>query len=64
MDGANLEIPVSCRADAGPLEDEAPYALVTTIEVTSDLWVANIYDEVRAAVEAAHVQVSAPGGIP
>ena len=63
-DGANLEIQVNCRADAGPLEDEVPYALVTTIEVTSDLWVSNIYDEARAAVEAARVQVSAPGGVP
>ena len=62
--GANLEIQVSCRADAGALEDEVPYALVTTIEVTSDLWVSNIYDEVRAAVQIAHVQVTSPGGIP
>ena len=64
VDGANLEIQVNCRADAGTLEDETPYALVTTIEVASDLWVDNIYDEVRAAVEAARVQVSAPGGGP
>lgn len=62
--GANLDIQVSCRADAGALEDEVPYALVTTIEVTSDLWVSNIYDEVRAAVQSAHVQVTSPGGIP
>lgn len=61
--GANLEIQVSCRADAGALEDEVPYALVTTIEVTSDLWVSNIYDEVRAALQIAHVPVTSPGGI-
>ena len=60
--GANLEIQVSCRADAGALEDEVPYALVTTMEVTSDLWVSNIYDEVRAAVQAARVQVAAEEG--
>ena len=60
--GANLEIQVSCRADAGALEDEVPYALVTTIEVTSDLWVSNIYDEVRAAIQI--VPVTSPGGIP
>lgn len=60
--GANLEIQVSCRADAGALEDEVPYALVTTMEVTSNLWVSNIYDEVRAAVQAARVQVAAEEG--
>lgn len=64
LTGANLEIQVSCRADAGALEDEVPYALVTTIEVTSDLWVSNIYDEVRAAIQIAHVPVTSPGGIP
>lgn len=57
--GANLEIQVSCRTDAGALEDEVPYALVTTMEVASDLWVSNIYDEVRVAVQAARVQVAA-----
>ncbi len=62
VDGANLEIQVSCRADAGTLEDEAPYALVTTIEVASDLWVSDIYEEVRAAVQAAHVHVTTAQG--
>ena len=37
VQGANLEIQVSCRADAGALEERIPYALVTTIEVASDL---------------------------
>ena len=58
VQGANLEIQVSCRPDAGVLEERIPYALVTTIEVASDLWVSNIYDEVRAAVHAAHVRVA------
>ena len=58
MDGASLEIRVNCRADAGGLEEEVPYALVTTIEVWGDLWVSNIYDEVRAAVQAARVRVA------
>lgn len=65
VEGANLEIQVSCRADAGALEEEIPYALVTTIDVASDLWVSNIYDEVRTAVHAAHVRVAlAHGGLP
>ena len=63
VNGANLEIRVNCRADAGALEEEVPYALVTTIEVTSDLWVSNIYDEVRTAVQALHVQVPATPGV-
>ena len=57
VDGANLEVQVNCRADAGALEEEVPYALVSTIEVTSDLWVSNIYDEVRAGVQAARLHV-------
>ena len=61
--GASMELQVNCRADAGPLEDEVPYALVTTIEVTSDLLVSNIYDEVRAGVQALHVQVPATPGV-
>ena len=65
VQGANLEIQVSCRADAGALEERIPYALVTTIEVAGDLWVSNIYDEVRTAVHSAHVHVAtAHGGIP
>ena len=58
VDGASLEIRVNCRADAGALEEEVPYALITTIEVWGDLWVSNIYDEVRAAVQAARVRVA------
>jgi len=63
-DGANLEIQVNCRADAGVLEEEIPYALVTTIEVASDLLVDNIYDEVRDAVHAAHVVVPTRVDVP
>ena len=55
----NLEIQVSCRADAGTLEDEVPYALAITLEVAEALDV-DIYDEVRAAVHA--VQVRPEGG--
>ncbi len=58
-DDATPEIQVNCRADAGALEEEVPYALVATVEVTSDLRVSNIYDEVRAAVQAARLRVAA-----
>jgi hypothetical protein len=33
IDGDNLGIQVSCRADAGGLDEEVPYTLVTTLEV-------------------------------
>ena len=58
VEGANLEIQVSCRADAGTLEDEVPYALATTLEIAEELNV-DIYDEVRTAVYAIPVRAEA-----
>ena len=58
VDDANLEIRVSCRADAGTLEDEIPYALATTLEVADELDI-DIYAEVRAAVHAIQVRPEA-----
>ena len=59
VDGANLEIRVSCRPDAGALEDAVPYALATTLEVAEEIGV-DIYEEVSVRVHAARIQV-APG---
>ncbi len=56
--GANLEIQVNCRAGAGILEDEVPYALATTLEVAEEVNV-DIYDEVRAAVHAVRIKPGA-----
>lgn len=53
--GEELEIRVSCRADAGALEDEVPYALAVTLEVAREIGV-DIYDEIRAALHAVHVR--------
>jgi hypothetical protein len=58
-DGDNLEIQVSCRADAGTLEEEVPYALAATLEVAEEIGV-QIYEEVRDRVRA-RVRV-APAG--
>ena len=58
VDDANLEIQVSCRADAGTLEDEVPYALAITLEVAEELGI-DIYEEVRAAVHAIQVRPEA-----
>lgn len=57
IDGANLEIQVSCRSDAGTLEEAVPYALATTLEVAPDLGV-DIYSEVAVRVHAARVRVA------
>jgi len=56
IDGASLEIQVSCRSDAGVLEDPVPYALAATLEVAEDLGV-DIYSEVAVQVHAARVRV-------
>jgi len=57
VDGDNLEIQVSCRAAAGNLEDEIPYALITTLEVAEEIAMP-IYDEIRVRVRAARVRVA------
>lgn len=51
VDGDNIELRVSCRADAGALEEAVPYALAITLEVSDQLAV-DIYNEVRARVHA------------
>ena len=53
----DLDIEVSCRADAGNLEEKVPYALVVTLEVGEGLFTANLYDEVRARLLAARPRV-------
>lgn len=57
VDGDNLEIQVSCRSDAGVLEDAVPYALATTIEVAEEMGI-DIYSEVAVRVHAARVRVA------
>jgi hypothetical protein len=51
VDGDNLDIHIGCRADAGALEEEVPYALVVTLEVAEEIGVP-IYEEVRVRVHA------------
>jgi hypothetical protein len=57
IDGANIEILVTCRADAGALEDAVPYALAVTLEVAEDIEI-DIYNEVSLRVHAARVQIN------
>jgi hypothetical protein len=46
---ATLEVPVSCMAEAGGLDETVPYALVATLEVAPGVNT-RIYDEVRARI--------------
>jgi len=55
-DGDHLELQVSCKEDAGVLEEEVPYAIAMTLEVDPKIGV-QIYDEVRARVHAARIAV-------
>jgi hypothetical protein len=57
VDGASLEVQVSCRADAGALEEHVPYALVITLEVAEEIGIP-IYDEIRLRIQE-RVQVAA-----
>jgi hypothetical protein len=59
MDGASLEVQVSCRADAGALEESVPYALVITLEVAEEIGI-QIYDEVRVRVQTPVQVVASP----
>ncbi len=57
VDGDQLEIHVSCRPDAGALEETIPYALAVSLEVAEDIGI-DIYNEVRVRVHAARVAVA------
>lgn len=46
---AFLEVPVSCTADAGDLEERIPYAMAISLEVAPGVNT-RIYDEVRARI--------------
>lgn len=51
VDGDAVEIRVSCRADAGDLDEAVPYALVVSLEVAEELNVP-VYQQVRERVHA------------
>lgn len=55
---AELEILVSCAADAGELDDRVPFALCVSIEVASGVGIP-VYEEIRARVK---VPVPVPVG--
>jgi hypothetical protein len=58
---AILEIPVSCIAEAGPLEESIPYALVATLEVAPGISM-RLYDEVRARIAQQVIVRPVPSG--
>lgn len=47
--GSALELAVSCRADAGTLDDAIPYAVIVTLEVPQGITLP-IYEEIRQAL--------------
>ena len=47
--GTSIELRVSCRADAGTLDDEVPYALLVTVEAPVNVELP-IYQEIREAL--------------
>jgi len=51
VDGDSVGVQVSCRADAGTLDEEVPYALAITLEVDEEVGVV-IYEEIRERVRA------------
>jgi hypothetical protein len=50
--GRAIELTVSCRADAGELLDEVPYALIVSLEAAQGIGLP-IYEEVRQALRVA-----------
>ena len=52
LDGGFLKLRVSCRGQAGSLDESVPYALAVSLETGVGSGIA-VYDEVRAAVQPA-----------
>lgn len=49
IDGTKLRILVSCKGDAGRLEDDIPYAIVVSLEVGPDVQI-DIYQQISARI--------------
>lgn len=49
-DGDALEIRVNCRATAGSLEEDVPYALAVTLEIAPGIGIP-IYDEIALRIK-------------
>lgn len=52
LDNGLLRVRVTCRAQAGALDEQVPFALVISLETEIDSGIA-VYDEVRAGIRAA-----------
>jgi hypothetical protein len=57
VDGADIDIRVNCRADAGTLEEAVPYALAVTLEMPEELGI-DIYSEIRTRIHAVPIPVT------
>jgi hypothetical protein len=56
--GASIELVVSCRADAGALDEDVPYGLVVSVAIPAAVGLP-IYEEVRQALQV-EIRVRAP----
>ena len=50
VDGGDLLLRISCRAPAGELDEEVPYALAISFEVAIEAGI-SVYDDIRAGIE-------------
>ncbi len=57
MDNESLEINVSCRSDAGALEESVPYTIAVTLEVAPEIGI-DIYNEVRVRVQQTRIDIT------
>lgn len=60
VDGDAIEVLVSCRADAGTLEEAVPYSLAITLEVAEEIGI-DIYNEVRVRVQPTQISIVPAG---
>lgn len=60
VDGDNLKILVSCRADAGTLEEAIPYSLAITLEIAEEIGI-DIYNEIRVRVQPTRIDITHNG---
>ncbi|MDP3723958.1 MAG: S8 family peptidase [Candidatus Omnitrophota bacterium] len=60
VDGDNIEILVSCRSDAGTLEEAVPYAIAITLEIAEEIGI-DIYNEVRVRIQPTQIDIAPRG---
>jgi hypothetical protein len=57
VDGDSVQVLVSCRSDAGSLEEAVPYSLAITLEIAEEIGI-DIYSEVRVRVQPTLIEIA------